>query len=271
MHVVLSFDSCLFSQSSSFFLELFLSSNLHIGLNSLSLGCFELFSFSGHSFTLLKSSLGSESIDLSLSIGSLFLELSESLDFTLLFFLHALSFLLGLEFSLVFCALVLGDFIILVLFFLGSSLFFDESLGIGFGCLLHEEVDFLPLGLMSCLIFLPHLFYVGLELDLFFVSEFLFFHSLDSSLLDLIDDDLGSSLSSCNLSDLSFFLLLKDLESLNFHHEVELLLLLDPFLLESLILLQLLVSDSDNLGVKDHLVHLLDIIKVIILPLLGLG
>jgi hypothetical protein len=122
---------------------------------------------------------------------------------------------------------------------------------------------------MSCLIFFSHFFYVGLELDLFFISELLLFHSLDSSLLDLINDDLGSGFPGYNLTDLSFFLFLKDLESLNFHHKVKLLLLLDPFLLKSLILLQLLVSNRDNLRVKDHLIHLLDIIKVIVLPLLG--
>jgi hypothetical protein len=122
---------------------------------------------------------------------------------------------------------------------------------------------------MSCLIFFSHFFYVGLELDLFFISELLLFHSLDSSLLDLINDDLGSGFPGYNFTDLSFFLFLKDLESLNFHHKVKLLLLLDPFLLKSLILLQLLVSNRDNLRVKDHLIHLLDIIKVIVLPLLG--
>jgi hypothetical protein len=82
---------------------------------------------------------------------------------------------------------------------------------------------------------------------------------------------LSTSFSGCYLSDLSFLFLLKDLESFDFHHKIEFLLLFNPFRFKSLVLLQLFVSDSNNLGVEDHLVHLFHIIKVIVHLFLSLG
>lgn len=137
MHVVLSFNSCLFSQSSSFFLELLLSSDLHISLNSLSLCGLELFSFSGVSLTLFKCSLSSKGINFSLSICCLLLKLSKSLNFALFFFSDSLSFLLGLKFFLIFHSLMISNLLVKILFFLFSSLLFDKSLSISFSCLLH--------------------------------------------------------------------------------------------------------------------------------------
>jgi len=83
VHVVFSLDSSLLSQSRGFFLELPLSGLLEIGLDPLSLGLFQLFSFSGTSLALFESSLCSECINFGLSISCFLLKLSESLDLTL--------------------------------------------------------------------------------------------------------------------------------------------------------------------------------------------
>ena len=124
-HVVLSFNSSLLSERALFFLELHLSGNLKISLNSLSLCMLESFSLPSLSFTFLESSLGSQGIDLSLSISSLLLEFSKSLDFSLLFVLDSLSFELSFILLLVSSFLVSDDFLFLILLFLGSLFFFN--------------------------------------------------------------------------------------------------------------------------------------------------
>jgi hypothetical protein len=57
-----------------------------------------------------------------------------------------------------------------------------------------------------------------------------------------------------------FFLNLKALKSLNLHHEIKLLLLLNILLLELLRFNELFVSHSNNLGVKNNLVHFFDVV-----------
>lgn len=64
---------------------------------------------------------------------------------------------------------------------------------------------------------------------------------------------------------------LEGLQALDFHHEVESLLLIDPVLLKSFLLLLLPVTDSDYFGVEHHLVHVFDIVVLFVEHLLGLG
>jgi hypothetical protein len=54
-------------------------------------------------------------------------------------------------------------------------------------------------------------------------------HSFDGSLLDLINDDLSAHLSGLMLSHFSFFLLLENLKSLDFHHKIKFRLFCDVF------------------------------------------
>jgi hypothetical protein len=75
-HVVLSFDSRLFSEAALLLRELNLSGNLKVSLDSLFLLMLKSFSFSSLSLSLFEGSLGPQGVDLSLSIGSFFLELS---------------------------------------------------------------------------------------------------------------------------------------------------------------------------------------------------
>lgn len=148
---------------------------------------------------------------------------------------------------LVSCLLISNNFLLGVLFLLGSLLLFDKRLGIGLGSLLHENVDSLSLALSLLLVLLLHPLDVGEQLKSLLISDLLLLHPRDSSVLNLVNDDLSSLLSGERLPLLSLFLLLEDFKSLNFHHNVQLLLLLDPLLLETLILLKLLVSNGDDL------------------------
>ena len=75
-HVILSFDSGLFCKTCLLFVELHLSSNFKVSLDSLSLLMLQSFSFSGLSFALLEGSLGSQSVDFCLSVSGFFLQLS---------------------------------------------------------------------------------------------------------------------------------------------------------------------------------------------------
>lgn len=165
---------------------------------------------------------------------------------------------------------MLRNFVILVFLLLGTLLLLKKSLGISLGSLLHQQVDLLSLGLMSDFIFQSHLCDISLKLNLLLISEFLLLHSNNSSLLDLVDDYLSSLLPSLELTDLSLLLLLKNLKSLNFHHKIELLLLLDPLRFETLVLCKLLITNSNDFRVENHLIHLLNIIKLIIKHLLCL-
>ena len=217
-HVVLSFNSSLLCERALFLLELHLSGNLEISLNSLSLRMLKSFSLPSLSFTFLESSLGSKGIDLSLSIGSLFLEFSQSLDFSLLLVLDSLGFELSFVLLLVSSLLVSDNFLFLIFLFLGSLFFFNKRLSIGFSSLFHEHVNSLSLIFSSFLIFIFHFLYVGQKLESFFISNFLLLHSFNGSFLNLIDDNLSSLLSSNSFSGLSLFFFLENLESFNFHH-----------------------------------------------------
>ena len=270
-HVVFSLDPGLLSEGLLSLGELLLASHLEIGCDTLSLLLLEAFSLSGLSLAFLESPLGSQGINLGLSVSCFLLKLSESLDFSFLLVFDSLGLELGLVLFLVSCLLVLDDLSLLLLL-LGESLFLlDQGLGIRFGGLLHQHIDSLPLDFCLLGILLLHLLDVGEQLESLLVSDFLLLHSFDRALLDLIDDHLGSLLASLVLSLLSLLLFLEDLESFDLHHEVEFLLLLDPFLLEALVFVKLLVADGDDLGVEDHLVHMLDVVEVVIELLLGFG
>lgn len=165
---------------------------------------------------------------------------------------------------------MIRDSLVLVLFLLKSSLLLDESLGVCLSGLFHEQVDLLSLGLMGNLVLLAHFLDIGLQFDLLLVPQFLLLHAHDSPFLDLVNDDLGTLLSSKLFAHQALFFLLENLEPLNLHHEVQFLLFLDEFSFQAFILIKLLISDRYYFRVKDHLVHLLNIVQLIVHFLLGL-
>lgn len=248
-HVVLTLNTSLLSQVDLLLLELSLSSLLKICSDSLSLLMLELFSKTCLSFTFFECTLSSQSINFSLSIGGFLLKLSELLDLTLFLILESLSLKLSFMLLLVLGLLVCNDLHLLVLLLLCTLLFFNKSLSVGLSSLFHKDVHSLLLSNGSGLIFFPHSFDIVEELDSLFVSQFLLLESNLSTLLDLVNDDLGTLLPGMMLFDFSLFFGLENFQTLNLHHEIKLFLLLDMFFLELNVLFDLLVSNGHNLGV----------------------
>lgn len=269
LHELLAFGGGLLMESQLFVKELPLSGFFQIGQKSLLLFIFELFDYSEFSFTLFEGSLGAESVDISLSVGCLLLHLPELLHFPLLFLSDTSLHLLSLELGLLFLLYVAEYSLVLLL--LSQLLFFFEGerhlvgdfdlLQYGFGFL-----SFYTLSLDLFLFYFPDLLFQDLSLSIDHLSFLLSDHG---SLLDLLDQYAFPLVGGCDLSFLALFLLVEGLEPLDLHHQVKLLLLLDELLLELLVFLDLLVANGNDLGVKDHLIHLLDIVKLFVHQHLG--
>ena len=103
------------------------------------------------------------------------------------------------------------------------------------------------------------------------ILELTFLLPLHVPLHNLVDQNLLALESCGNLPLLTIFLHLQKLKPLYFHHEIELLLLVEVLSLEVLLFLELLITHSDDLGVEDHLVHLLDVVQLLIKEHLGPG
>ena len=91
------------------------------------------------------------------------------------------------------------------------------------------------------------------------------------ALLDLFDDDSGTTTLGFNSQLLTLVLSLESLQTLDFHHDVEALLFFEPLSLKGLVLRQLAVTNSYNLSVQSHLVHELHIVVFFVELLLGLS
>jgi len=118
------------------------------------------------------------------------------------------------------------------------------------------------------------------ELDLFSLTNhlvhfpfthLLFLDPLEFSLLNLVDDHERPLFLSLLALYLTLLLQLQRLESLDLHHQVKTLLLLDPLSLESLGFIELAIADRHDFRVKHHLVHMLHIVVVLVEHLLSLG
>lgn len=141
----------------------------------------------------------------------------------------------------------------------GSFDFTDCSFGLEFLLLLSTTVLFLQL-----LDVTDHL--LSFPLGHFsFTDPFLF------SLGDLLDNDSCTFPLCFDASLLLTFGFLETLQSLDLHHDVKALLFFDIVSLEFLRLFKLLVSDSNDLGIENHLVHVLNVVMLLIEFLLGLG
>jgi len=88
--------------------------------------------------------------------------------------------------------------------------------------------------------------------------------------LNLIDDNECSLALSLLTDDFAFLGYFQSLKTFDLHKQVKFLLFLDPLLLEVFVFLKLLVTDRYNLRVKNHLIHVLDIVKFFVKLCLGL-
>ena len=251
--------------------ELPLASQLQVSLNPLSLLVLESLSLSGLSLTFFESTLGSESINFSLSISSLLLELSQPLDRSFFLILDSLGLKLSFILLLVLSLLVLDYLFFVGLLLSDPLLFLKGGLSVGLSSFLHEHIDSLSFLLLLILVLLLHFANVLEELEPLLVADFLLLHALHGPLLALVDDDLGALLAGLSLLGFALLLFLQHLEPLDLHHEVQLLLLGDPLLLQHLVLFELLVADGHHLGVEHHLVHVLDVVELLVQLLLSLA
>ena len=91
------------------------------------------------------------------------------------------------------------------------------------------------------------------------------------ALLNLLNNNCSATTLGLKSKLFTLILCLKSFETLDLHHKVQTLLLSDPFSLQLLVLLKLLVTHSDDLGVEGHLIHVLDVVVLLIKLGLGLG
>lgn len=223
------------------------------------------------SLTILECTLSTESIDFTLTISSLFLKVTHSLDLFLL--LVSLATLLS---SLLFffghlVGVVLNDFQILVLLF--SDLLSFAVLGnlVGDFDLSKHALVSRALGFLFFLVSLLLELNVSEHLCRFPVDLLSFLHADAFTVLDLLNDDLGAAQLSLLAKLLSFVLGLERLQTLDLHHQVQAFLLSNPFGLKLLVLFELLVTYSNDLGVEGHLVHVLNVVVFFVELLLCLG
>ena len=219
--------------------------------------------------SLLESSLGSQGVDLGLSVGGLLLQFSKTSDFELLLFLDAALFgELGLDSGVSF-SVVSNDLEVLLtlashLLMLGGEGSLVGNLDLGDHLLVSAAL------LLSKLeVSLLHGLDLSHHLLLLLLEKLALLDSLSFTLLDLVDNDSSTTSLSFMVHLLALLGSLEALETLNLHHEVEAFLLLNPLLLKSLVLLELLVSDCNDFRVEHHLVHMLDIVMFFIELLLS--
>ena len=219
--------------------------------------------------SLLVVSLSTNLIQLSLSVLSTLLKLSEALSLLLLFFLNAEGFSdLGL-FSILLGLLVSSNLHVNFLLRLLSCFLLFESGGVGKLDLLLHDLDAFLLGGEHVSILLLDLFDVGKELSLLLLADLLFLHAVLLTRRDLVDKNLGAAFLSILSAFLTLHLSLNCLQTLDLHHHVESLLLLDPVLLEYLVLIELPLADGPDFRGEHHLVHVLHIVVVFVHLLLS--
>lgn len=261
----------LFGEAGLSLKELSLSGVLKVAKDLLLVLEVSSFLVTGLSLTLLEGALGSEGIDLSLTVGSLLLELSKAGNLTLLLLLNS-SYISGFFFfTKCLLAVIFNDLLFEVLFLLLALVLDVDGTLVGIFDFAHHLKGADLLGSNDLMLFLLELLGLTDHLLHLALTHLLLLDALELSLLDLVNDYEGPLLLSGLALDLTLLLQLEGLESFDLHHEVESFLLFDPLALEALGLIELLVSDGHDLGVQHHLVHVLHIVVVLVEHLLGLG
>jgi len=199
--------------------------------------------------TFFTSALGSESINLSLTVSSLLLHLAETSNFSFLLKSDAsLFFSLGSFAGNLF--LVVTDnfhvFIDLHLPHLGLLCkgYFVGSLNLSD----HFKVALaLFLGLSNLFLFL--LLKHAHHLLLLFNKQLALSNALVLTFLYLVNDNRGTLPLSVDTLHFTLFSDFKALETLDFHHEIQAFLLFNPLFFEGLVLFDLFIADSNDFAV----------------------
>lgn len=111
---------------------------------------------------------------------------------------------------------------------------------------------------------LDHLGLLSLELFTLFKTDLL-------TLLNLFDDNSGTTTFGIDSKLFALVFSLEGLQTLNFHHQVKTFLFLAPLCLKDFVLIKLLVTHGNYLGVKGHLVHVFDIVVLLVHLFLSVG
>ena len=145
------------------------------------------------------------------------------------------------------------------------------SVLVGDSNLFVHHLDHSALGGLLLGIFALGFLDVGEQLGLFQLSLIFLLLANLLPLGDLVNEHLLPALSSLSCPLLSCHLILNCFKTLDFHHHIESLLLLDPVLLEDAVLFQLLITHRHNLRLQHELVHSLDVIVALINCGLNIG
>jgi len=196
--------------------------------------------------TLFEGALGTESVDLRLSVGGLLLHLSESCDFLLLLLLEAALLKSQSDLALDLILVVTDDLLLFVKLALSQLGLLGKGNFVG-SLNLSDQAEVLGTLVVSGLdLSLTLSFDLASHLLLLLDELLTLLNTLNLALLNLVNND-KSTLAACLTTDgLTLLGNLKALESLNLHKEVKLALLFKPLLLELLVLVQLLVTDRYN-------------------------
>ena len=250
-----------------------LSPSSHVQFLGLLHGELSLFLFfpAGSSLTFFEGTLGAKCINLALSVSSAFLQLTKTLDFKFFLLFLAASFLSICFFLGDALGVVTDDF--QILFTLNAQFVLLAIQGdlVGyFDILQHAGVTvllFFSSSEVSDLLLLNGLDHLGLlSLELFTLAKTDLF-----TLLNLFNDNSGTTTFGIDTKLFALVLSLQGLQTLDFHHQVKTFLFLAPLCLEDFVLIKLLVTDGDNLGVEGHLIHVFDIVVLLVQLLLRVG
>jgi len=245
-------------------LELSLASDLELLTLTQMFFFFGNFFLSSLTFTLLECSFRPQSVNLSLTVSGFLLHCSETGNFHLFFFFDALLLSGFSSFSCSFVCVVLNDLLLFIDFFLAGLLLLLEGNLVGsldFGN--HFQItNALLLGCFD--LSKPHGLNLASHLFLFFSKKFTLADTFLLTFLNLINNDKCALALLVLANNLALFSHFETLQALDLHQQVKLLLFFDPLTFELLVFLQLFVTDGYNLGVQNHLVHVLYIVKFFI-------
>lgn len=261
---VVAFSLSLFSHHLLALEELSLANNIHLlGLTG------NLFFLSNLflpilTFTLFTSTLGTKSIDFGLSVSSFLLHFSKTSQLSL-FLKSETASLFGLGgFSRCLFLIVTENLHVFINDLLAHLSFLAKGNFVRSSHFFHEGLVALAFFLGSNDLSLLLSLNLTHHLLLIFDEELTLVDTLNFTLLNLVNDDFSAVMLGNLLFNLSLFRDFKSLETLDFHHEVHACLLVNVLFLKALVLLQLLVANGNDLGVKHHFVHVLDIVVLLV-------
>lgn len=203
----------------------------------------------GSAFKFFLGALGSEGINLRLTVGGFLLHLTELLCLEFLLLLDSTLFSSNFCLTTGLILVVTDDLHLLLFLFVLLLLLSLEGFGVGSLDFLNRLSHSQLLILLDTSVLLLHFLNAEFHLLGLFFKDLPFFDSVLLSFLNLIDNDPCALVGGLDTFLLPLLSGLKTLQSFNFHHDVKSLLLADPVALELFRLLQLLVTDRNDLGI----------------------